>query len=226
MSSMYRRSLLFLLLPILPSFKAPAAAIFYSDQISFDAALTAAGVSTNLIDFETVPTAEYSTASGLTVNGINFVGPFSPYFLRVFPESGWGEHFAQDTGNTLAAVGEIDIKLPPDTRAFGANVGQSFVWATGGISAVGFRLSTGEQAFTATNPSRLFPFFGFVSDAPVSSLQIGFGASFITIDNVTFGPTAVPEPNTFWLLLPVAVLFLSLRSRPSDYCQPRTRKQT
>jgi hypothetical protein len=188
-------------------------AIFYSDLSSFNGAMSAAGLPKNVIDFESVPTGDYSTAAGLTVSGLNFVGPFSQNFLlRVFPESGWGENFAIGTGNTLSGVGLIDITLPPGTRAFGANVGNSFVWATGESAGVGFQLSTGEFAYTPTSTSRLFPFFGFVSDVPVNSLEVS-GASFLTIDNVTFGPTTVPEPSALLLSSAGFLLLRAIRRR-------------
>src|SRR5215813_10980151 len=159
---MLQRFALSLLLSIALASTGWGSAIFYSDLASYNAAVAAAGITTNVINFESVPVGQYSTAAGLTVDGLQFVGPFGGgYFLAIFDEATWGSHFAPSTGNTLASIAEIDITLPPGTRAFGANVGESAVWATGLSSQVEFRLSTGESASTPVNPSRLFPFFGF-----------------------------------------------------------------
>jgi hypothetical protein len=75
---------------------APAAAIFYSDSDSFNAAVVAAGLSTRVIDFESAPPGEYSTSSGVSLGGLTFVGPYLPlgFHLRVFDEEIWGIHFA------------------------------------------------------------------------------------------------------------------------------------
>jgi hypothetical protein len=195
---------------------ARGSAIFYSDLASFNAAVAGASLTTGLIDFESVPVGSYNNAAGVTTGGLNFTGPFSgSYFLWVNTEAAWGGHFAPGTGNTINGIGEIDITLPAGTRAFGANMGNSYVWATGGSAAVAVQLSSGESDSTPTSLARLFPFFGFVSDSPVSSLILS-GASFVTIDNVRSGSAAVtspvPEPSTLWLSAGAIVLALA-RSR-------------
>lgn len=211
---MKKRALFSLLLFVFSAGAARGGAIFYTDPLAFNNAVLGAGLGTGFIDFESVAVGDYSSASGLTAGGLNFVGPFSPYFLRVVEESGWGVNFAPGTGNTLTGVGQIDITLAPNTRAFGANVGQSFVWATGGSSSVQFRLSTGDTAGIATNPAQLFPFFGFVSDVPVGGVQVGFGASSITIDNLSWGtPAEVPEPTTLLMSAGGLLAFIFGRKR-------------
>ena len=123
---------------------------FYFDLASYNAAVTAAGLSPNSINFESAATIDYSTAAGLSTGGLTFVGPFSPgYKLSVKSESDWtGKFIVSGTGNTLVGVGEIDVTLPPNTRAFGANVGQSAVRVVGINSAVRLQLSTGENALS------------------------------------------------------------------------------
>jgi hypothetical protein len=130
-----------------------------------------------------------------------------------------------NTGNTLSSVHHIAIALPAGTRAFGANVGQSVVWAIGADSLGELRLSTGESAFTGLSLSRLFPFFGFVSDVPVASVGVR-GSSFITIDNVTIGAIdnvrseaiATPEPATLLASAGAIVLLIVFRR----LCQARS----
>jgi len=186
--------------------------IFYTSQSSFLAAAAADGLATNTIDFESVPTGSYDTSSGLTVDGLNFVGPNSgSYQLQVGPA-----FFPTGTGNTLTAVGEIDVTLPPDTYAFAADVGSSFVYYSDADSSIEFQLSTGDSDSVPITPTSLFPFFGFISDTPVASLQI-LGPSFLSIDNVTSGTaSSVPEPSTLLPLLcaaPVLLLVTKKRRR-------------
>ncbi len=214
---MRHRLVSFLFVLFLVAGSARAGVIFYSDLESFNAAVAGASLSTSLIDFESVPVSTYNTSAGVTTGGLNFVGPaFGSYFLWVSTEAAWGGNFAPGTGNTLNGIGEIDITLPAGTFAFGANMGNSYVWATGGSAGVAVHLSTGETDYTPTSPSRLFPFFGFVSESPVNSVILS-GASFVTIDNVMSGSAAaaspVPEPSTLLLSASAIVLALVRRRR-------------
>lgn len=185
-----------------------AAAVFYFDKTTFDSAVSAAGLASNLIDFESVPAVPYP--GGLTTSGVTFRDASDPTFPRVFPEAQWGQYFASGTGNTLAGLTTFNVSLPAGVRAFGANVGQTAIWAVPGLSSsVQFRLPTGEARSTVTDASHLFPFFGFVSDVPVTNLQVGFGVTFITMDNVTFATTATPEPSTAILCAGVLVIMLA-----------------
>src|SRR5689334_15226591 len=108
------------------------ATIFYHDKPSFGSGISVNALSNKIIDFESLSPGDYSTPQGVSIEGATFVGePAFQFELHVFPESTWGHYFAAGTGNTIAAVWVMSVALPANTRAFGANVGESFVWATG-----------------------------------------------------------------------------------------------
>jgi hypothetical protein len=177
---------------------------FFTDQASFDAAVQAANLSASTIEFDSTPQGDYSTAAGLTVNGVNFVGPFAGGDnLQVYPAN-WDAPYIVGSGNVLVGVQEIDINLPQNVEAFGTYVNSSAMFFIDGpLQDV---LSVNGQSFGVTLTSAdPFPFIGFLSTTPVATTTLT-GPSFVTIDHVEVAsvpqpPIATPEPMSASLAL-------------------------
>src|ERR1022692_1639831 len=69
---------------------ASAGVILFTSQSAFDAAVAGDGLTSTSFNFNSTPSANYATASGLTTtDGVNFVGltgtSASPYYLSLAP---------------------------------------------------------------------------------------------------------------------------------------------
>jgi hypothetical protein len=53
---------------------ASASVVFFTGQATFDAAVAADSLTSNSFNFNSAASANYANASGLTVDGVNFVG--------------------------------------------------------------------------------------------------------------------------------------------------------
>jgi hypothetical protein len=188
---------------VLASMAVPAGAtsMLYTDRTTWETATT--GLVT--ITFEGLATpsipGNYSTASGLTLNGVQFTAltPPNNYYL-----------YAED------ALGSANYQWNSGDLLMGPNVawGGGYLLATlpsGGVQSVGtdlmthtpfgasvvVTLSTGEQFTinTSSNPTRTFA--GFTSDTPITSMQFKPNNGFSLIDNFSYGSVGeTPEVDT------------------------------
>ncbi len=175
---------------------APAQVTTYTDRAAW---LAAAGSVTN-IDFEGIApsggAASYNTAAGLTLSGVQFLGPF-----RLL---GTGSNLVIVSGADafVAAWGpgdklmggevEIDANLPPGITAVGVDIMVTFTFG-GGTSSYTATLSNGQVFTGPTFPPPTRALFGFVSPTPITSLKIVTGGTFPMIDNFSFH-SAAPVP--------------------------------
>ncbi|PSB55450.1 PEP-CTERM sorting domain-containing protein [Chamaesiphon polymorphus] len=183
-----------------------AATVQFNDLASFNAATT-----TQNIDFEGLAGGTGSTFydSGLTINGVNFIGvtaggdgfPFGIVAQGSFPgDFGSGTTIRSCSGCLITAT------LPSGITAVSGE------FASLETASVPFliRLSTGET-FNINSPvnGSSLNFAGFTSDTPISSISFrglgdsnSFGGGTTRLDNFRFGTvnaaatTAVPEPFT------------------------------
>jgi uncharacterized repeat protein (TIGR01451 family) len=170
-------------------------------------AFTAAVASSTTIDFEGVASGgkvDYSTAAGLTVSGVNFVGAsipavgYSDYFLLVAVGSGWNGtavlagpfgFYAIPSAGMPARNGDLTVKLPAGTTA----VGVDFLSRPDASDNRGLNVLLGDQVFVANAAGNGSPgFFGIVSDTPFTTIVFrasaaSFEWSEYFFDNFTFG---------------------------------------
>jgi hypothetical protein len=196
------------IVPIVSVFTAvPACAttILYTNRLAWEAAST--GLAT--IDFEGPATPgnpiSDSTAAGLTISGIQFIGVTPPdnYYLFVQDYGAtWGSGDLLEGPNSIwipAAGAYIEARLPAGVTAVGADLMSRLPVADTFVVS----LSTGESFTVATsaNPNRAF--VGFTSDVPITSIRFHPGASYALLDNFSYGSAVqaaeVPEADTMIL---------------------------
>ena len=186
---------------LLATAKADATTLVYGDRSSWEAAVGT--VST--IDFNSVLTppatiASFSDAAGLTINGINFVGPasglgFCPtgYCLNVIAQEAF---ILIPAGTYLGAPTHITVTLPTPTRGVAFDTWLGFLAAYPGPSTapITLTLSNGQvQDVTVTNE---LTFVGIVADTPFTTLQVQSTGTFLHMgDFASEVPEAVAEPS-------------------------------
>lgn len=203
---MLRRTLIGLALAV-ASFPLAATTITtYTDRALWTAAST--GVTT--IDFETLGASPgaatgYSTAAGVTLSGVNFVGILPGDYYLFAEKENPGSSLYWGSGTVLMGPWYqnlsgryIQINLPAHVTAFGLDLMANSMTAQQVTIVL-----PGVNSFlvnTQANPTRTF--WGFTSDTPISTIQISATASPL-IDNVSFGtaaPAQTPEIATFILI--------------------------
>jgi hypothetical protein len=165
-----------------------AGVVLYTDRAAFAAAST--GVQT--IDFEglTSPGAATSYDSSLTTSGVTFTDSSSRLFVIASDfdpgfDFGSGAYLQSNFGD-----GTIDIALPANVTAFGADFGEFDQYT------VSVALSTGQIYDFETPGNNSYTFRGFTSDTAIASVSFTSPGFAPTLDNVSFGAAAVPEPST------------------------------
>ena len=185
---------------LLVSSFANAGLIVFSDRSLFQDQLASA---TN-IDFEDDWASTwngFNSASGYTTQGVNFVGNFnSSYYLYVNNNNyaqTWG---GMDAGDSLLVEGRgvLNATLPTAINMLGFDF--SLSEGVAGLSkSVTFTLNSGES-FTRNVLTRQKNFFGIMSDSAIAGFSfqttLAERPPLLSIDNVTFGVTSVPEPST------------------------------
>lgn len=216
------RSIAVLTLAAVPAL---CASITYTSQASW-AAATAAGYLT--INFEGLTGVgvpkDYSTALGLSLNGVNFVGVRpTDYYLNVRNEN-TGNSFNFGSGAILVGpwpfnneARHIQVNLPINITSVGFEV---MTINAGGPVTV--KLSTNET-FTVNTIANTRTFIGFTSDTPLTSVQVASVCTTCTvfpngqpaIDNFAFGAEnpATPEIGTLMMIGTGLVLFRIARKR-------------
>lgn len=195
-----------------------AQATYFSSLSAFNAATT--GRTTLDFTSYTVPglgqATSYSTAAGLTIDGINFVGNVTGggYNLYVvnptnyFIYSGWNGNPTvlqgpTGTGTPSSAQGVLDITLPAGTTAVGTNLYTVENGAEVYGESVHILLSTGDSFTVPTFQKSDVPdlaFAGFTSTVPITSMQISMpNSGYPELSGFVFGQrletSNVPEPS-------------------------------
>jgi hypothetical protein len=196
---------------------APAAAsvTFYTTQATYDAALALQSTTVSTFNFNAVPLTSYDTASGLTVDGVNFVGNNGNggYYLNPTP----AYYCCDDYNNPnetiqLPAInssyygvtnGYTAITFAKPTTAFSFDAYTVEAGDYGGDGADTLNLTVGgSTGQTVTLPQSTTGFLGFISTTPVTSATLTGSTDEDFIDMVD-GSVAggIPEPAAWALLL-------------------------
>ena len=214
---------------------ASAGVILFTSQSAFDAAVAGDGLTSTSFNFNSTPSANYATASGLTTtDGVNFVGltgtSASPYYLSLAP----AYFCCNDYNNPNVTIqapavtstfydvtnGVTDITLPNGAVAFSliAYTVQAGDYTDSGHDTLNLDVD-GVIGQTTTSAGSGTGFIGFISTGPVSSVTLT-GSTYEDFIDIVGGEVAignalaVPEPSS-WVLMIAGGLFLGgkLRAR-------------
>lgn len=218
---------------------ASASVVFYTNQTTFDTAVS----SVSSFGFNSLVTGSsavsYDTASGLTLDGFNFVGTTgtagSPYYLGAEGPTFYFNDYNKvpgasslqgpGTSNAFYSVtnGSMTITMPTGgVTAFGLVLFDVLIGDTTGAGTDTVNLSAGGSTGSVVTPAYTgTAFLGFTSTAPITSVTLtGTNPNeFPTISSVYYETAAVnstPEPGTLGLCafgLLAAVLFFNSRNR-------------
>lgn len=166
---------------------ASAGLVTYTDRAQF----TTASANTTVITFENLAPpgsfSYYGNPGSLNLSGVTFTTN-SPLFVQNNNAYGTGAYLsAQQTNPEI-----VTIALPSGITAVGSDYFSAYDTTV--------TLSTG-QSFAI--PGGTYPnimFFGFTTDAAISSIQLAVAGDGIDLDNFTFGQ-AVPEPAALTLMV-------------------------
>ena len=193
-----------------------ATIVEYADRVTWE--LTTPGLSTINFDdgdYDNSDTYQsYNTASGLTINGIQFIGQYSidTYFLYVVHENISGHDF--DSGailkgpayQTANAYRYIQVNLPTGITSFGVDL------MSVGTNQEGMSILINPGAYSTAITTGIQPgstFFGVTSDDDITQIQFKLtsGTSDVSLpalDDFSFGAaadlSAVPEPGTYLMV--------------------------
>jgi len=197
---------------------AQATVTFYTSQSAYAAAVAADGLTTSSFNFNSTPTGSYSAASGLTIDGVNFVGHTGngSYSLSVAPP-----YFCCNSYNNPNAT----LQAPPvSSMYYNISNGYTVITPSHGAQAFSFDAYTvqagdytnsghdtlnltvgGVTGQTQTSPGSGTGFLGFVATAPIGSFTLtgSTAEDFIDIVDGTIAagaPVTTPEPSSVALL--------------------------
>jgi hypothetical protein len=200
---MFRRAFVYLFAVCAVVLPATSAVLTtYTDNATFTAALS----SQTLIDFDTLSTGEDSTAAGLTIGGINFVGMNNGGYYLATQNNGWNSGTFVYLPYFFGPLSYTAVTVPSGTTAVGFDLGSqsgtdSFTVTILGATAV---------VNTATFPAHTF--FGVTSDTAFTTFQIQSNiAKTVLMDNFIFGtattgtvtdppPSDTPEAATLIMI--------------------------
>lgn len=212
-----------LVLALAVAVPASAGVVTYTDRTAW---LAAAGTATTL-DFESIaipanPGFIFAGASYVT-GGVTFTGSGSPVGAEgvyVVPAAYAPAIYDWGSGTSI----HYQYAIPATLRAtFGGPVAAAafdfFAYLPTAGDGFTVRLSTGESFGETAGAQPNRGFFGMVTDAPVTWVEISApdGYQFIGLDNLSFtdtpGAAAVPEPSSFWLAAAGMAVLARLRWR-------------
>jgi hypothetical protein len=185
---------------------AGATTLLYLDPVAWAAATTGLTV----INFEGLASpgvpGNYSTAGGLTLGGVQFIGVTPPnnYYLYVqdpgtAAKYGWGSGDVLEGPNSTWIPGNpgyIEATLPAGYTAVSAHVMTHTPYAQQVIVSIP---ATGESFTISTSGLPTPTFVGLISsDLPIQSVQFQASGSYILMDNFTYGQET-PEAETLLL---------------------------
>lgn len=231
---------LFQLLPCLMigSCALSAAPIFYTTLDSFTAAVgtTPASFGFDSIISGSSGTNVYATASGLTLNGFQFVGTNGNggYYLGAEGPLYYGADYNRGTGSSIEgpaltsssfyydiANGQLTITMPSGgVTAFGLQLWDVLTGDTSGAGTDTVNLTVNGSSGSVVTPAFAgTAFIGFISSTPVTSVTLTGTTSeeFPVISQVYYStgtPGSVPEPGTLALMAgAISALVVSLRHK-------------
>ena len=215
-----RVGILLLALAIFAAVPALATSTIYMDQSAFLSALQSP---VNPITFDDLdPVAgtwlEYSTAAGLTVGGVQFIGYNVTAFDEFLFHPTATDHVYNYNSNTVLTDANywpgtknyFQVVLPANITAVGLDVMTTGLGKAGGdLHNVQIGLANGEKfsVTTADNPIRTF--WGVTTDSAIASITLEAPDSRVIIDNVYAGsakpktdpgPGPVPEMTSLFLI--------------------------
>lgn len=169
---------------------APAGAtpVLYPTQSAWAAALSNVVTSAFTAEADAAIYKSYSTAGGLTVAGVNFIGytgSLGEYNLKVYNPA-YDSQYDRGSGPSLGggySPGYILATLPA-----GGVAALAFNFATVTRNqSVTILLSSGDS-YTITSPAdSTMKFFGITSPTPITSVQISAANSLTMVDNFAYG---------------------------------------
>lgn len=194
---------------------AGASPILFTDRIAWLAALENLTVT---VTFEGLASpgvpGNYSTASGLTLSGVQFIGPTSGGYFLYTQDPATAPYLNWNSGDLLmgghASWGaSIRVNLPAGVTAVGTDVMTHTPFA----APVLLSLSTGHSFVitTLSHPTRAFA--GVVSPAPISWIQLAPQSSYVLVDNFAYGNAMATSESDTLILAGTGLLGLWLARR-------------
>jgi hypothetical protein len=214
-----------------------AGPIFYTSLTSFT---TSVGTTPASFGFDSIisgsgGTNAYATASGLTLNGFQFVGTKGSvgYYLGAEGPLYYGADYNRGTGSSIQGPaltssfyqitnGELTITMPSGgVTAFGLQLWDVLTGDSSGVGTDTVNLTVNGSSGSVVTPA--YPgtaFIGFTSSTPVSSVTLTGTTfeEFPTISQVYYSTvipaSTAPEPGTLVLMAGAfSALVLSLRHK-------------
>ena len=200
---------------------APQSAIanieFFTNEAAWQAAADPTSSNTTAFDFNALLGNNYSSSSGLTLDGVNFVGSTGTanyYWLPVstpgFCCNAYNNPNASLQGPAPTSSyysipdGQVLVTLPTQgVTAFGL---QAFTVQAGNYSGTATDTinltADGQTGSTSSFPNAVTGFIGFVSTTAINSAVVtGTGLNdFVNITNVSY-VSSVPLPGTFAMMM-------------------------
>lgn len=202
---------------------------FFTNEAAWQAAADPTSANTTAFDFNTLLGNNYSSAAGLTLDGVNFVGSTGAANYYWLPISTPG--FCCDAYNNPNASlegpaptssyynipdGQLLVTLPTQgVTAFGI---QAFTVQAGNYSGTATDTinltADGQTGSTNSYPNSVTGFIGFVSTTAINSAVVtGTGnEDFVNITNVSY-VSAVPLPGTFYMMMAGMSMFGLMRHK-------------
>jgi len=190
---------------------------FFTNEAAWQAAADPTSSNTTAFDFNALLGNNYSSSSGLTLDGVNFVGSTGTANYYWLPISTPG--FCCDAYNNPNASlqgpaptssyynipdGQVLLTLPTQgVTAFGL---QAFTVQAGNYSGTATDTinltADGQTGSTSSFPNAVTGFIGFVSTTAINSAVVtGTGLNdFVNITNVSY-VSSVPLPGTFAMMM-------------------------
>jgi len=172
---------------------ADASVTEYTSQASYLAATS--GLSTITFDEPSGQETSYSNG-GLTLDGVGFVGyefGSNNYYLYLDNESpNWGSGGVLIGPTEFSSSSDIKIALPSVIYAFGTNI-MAETGAAGTSDSVTESVGIGANTYPVTTIAGFssMAFVGFVSDTPITSVNIfSTSSDHVVIDNFSLGQGA------------------------------------
>jgi hypothetical protein len=201
----------------------------YSSLTTWQAATTAGYQTVTFTGFAPAGSSEtYSSATGVTSDGVNFIGYNSSGLSDVqVVDTSANQYYDWGTGDALiqslsrpnagSPLPYVNIVLPANITSLGLNL------FTASPAALSFTITVAGNQYTVPTFSQpTLAFWGITSTTAISSIQLTLagttynGGSEELLDNFSFGAddmTVAPEAGTYLLIGSGLIGFVMLRKR-------------